>query len=59
MCCVCVCVDRGLMGPGREHGIKKKVRSEVNGWQRVSKSSSLVCACLILKMNSHKYTFEV
>ena len=47
------------MGPGREHGIKKKVRSEVNGWQRVSKSSSLVCACLILKMNSHKYTFEV
>ena len=59
MCvCVCVGVDRGLMGPGREHGIKK-VRSEVNDWQRVSKSNPLVCACLILKMSSHEYSFEV
>ena len=23
--CVCACVDRGLMGPGREHGIQKKL----------------------------------
>ena len=23
--CVCSCVDRGLMGPGREHGIQKKL----------------------------------
>ena len=56
---VCVCVDRGLMGPGREHGVKKEVRSEVSDWQRVSKSNPLVGACLILKMDSHQYSLEV
>lgn len=56
--CVCMYVDRGLMGP-REHGIKKEVRSEVSDWQSVSKSNPLVCACLILKMDSHQYSLEV
>lgn len=58
--CVCVCVlIEGVDGTGREHGIKK-VRSEVSDWQRVSKSNPLIIiACLILKMSSHEYSFEV